>query len=302
MTTPSPRIAPGARRNTVKYRDTAPRGKYDLVVDLNFRMDTSALYSDIVLPAAFWYEKNDLNTTDLHSFLHVLGAGGAAGVGIQDGLGDLQAAREEGQRNGAARLSRTDAGHGTCTPLMHDTPDELAQPEILDWAEGECEPVPGKTFPHLRVVERDYANLYNKFISFGPRAREEGISAVGVQIPIKRQYDQMLENPIMPMPDPRHMRCVEWGGKRYPSLEDVLDAANTILATAPESNGEVCYQAFHHEQEHVGLPLVDIAEPTRASYRDVLRPHAAAEAHSHQPVLDRHDQRRPRLLGLVHER
>ena len=45
----------------------------DLVVDLNFRMDTSALYSDIILPAASWYEKNDLNTTDLHSFIHPLG-------------------------------------------------------------------------------------------------------------------------------------------------------------------------------------------------------------------------------------
>ena len=130
-------------------------------------------------------------------------------------------------------------------PLMHDTPDELAQPEILDWAEGECKPVPGKSFPHVRVVERDYANLYNKFISFGPKAREDGISAVGVNIPIKKQYDQMLDNPIMPMPDPRHMRCVEWGGKRYPSLEDVLDACNTLLLCAPEANGEVCYQGFH---------------------------------------------------------
>jgi nitrate reductase alpha subunit len=46
----------------------------DLVVDLNFRMDTSALYSDIVLPAASWYEKADLNSTDLHSFIHPLSA------------------------------------------------------------------------------------------------------------------------------------------------------------------------------------------------------------------------------------
>ena len=45
----------------------------DLVVDLNFRMDSSALYSDIVLPAASWYEKTDLNSTDLHSFIHPLG-------------------------------------------------------------------------------------------------------------------------------------------------------------------------------------------------------------------------------------
>ncbi len=56
------------------FREPAPRGKMDLVVDLNFRMDTSALYSDVILPAASWYEKNDLNTTDLHSFVHPLGA------------------------------------------------------------------------------------------------------------------------------------------------------------------------------------------------------------------------------------
>ena len=46
----------------------------DLVVDLNFRMDTSALYSDVVLPAATWYEKDDLNSTDMHSFIHPLQA------------------------------------------------------------------------------------------------------------------------------------------------------------------------------------------------------------------------------------
>ncbi len=37
-------------------------------------MDTSALYSDIVLPAATWYEKDDLNTTDMHTFIHPLPA------------------------------------------------------------------------------------------------------------------------------------------------------------------------------------------------------------------------------------
>ena len=56
----------------VKWHDVAPVGKMDLVVDLNFRMDSSALYSDIVLPAASWYEKADLNSTDMHSFIHPL--------------------------------------------------------------------------------------------------------------------------------------------------------------------------------------------------------------------------------------
>ncbi|MFT4892056.1 MAG: nitrate reductase alpha subunit, partial [Halobacteriales archaeon] len=44
--------------------------KLDLVVDINFRLDSTALYSDIVLPAASHYEKHDLNMTDMHSYVH----------------------------------------------------------------------------------------------------------------------------------------------------------------------------------------------------------------------------------------
>ncbi len=56
----------------IKWHEEAPTGKMDLVVDLNFRMDSSALYSDIGLPTASWYEKADINTTDMHSFIHPL--------------------------------------------------------------------------------------------------------------------------------------------------------------------------------------------------------------------------------------
>ena len=44
--------------------------KLDLIVDVNFRMDTSAYYADVVLPAASFYEKWDLNSTDLHTYIH----------------------------------------------------------------------------------------------------------------------------------------------------------------------------------------------------------------------------------------
>ncbi|HKB39244.1 MAG TPA: molybdopterin-dependent oxidoreductase, partial [Gemmataceae bacterium] len=47
--------------------------KLDLIVDINYRMDTTALYSDIVLPASSYYEKTDLNSTDCHSFIHPFG-------------------------------------------------------------------------------------------------------------------------------------------------------------------------------------------------------------------------------------
>ncbi|MEK7777899.1 MAG: nitrate reductase subunit alpha, partial [Chloroflexota bacterium] len=180
---------------TVQFREPAPRGKMDLVVDINFRMDSSALYSDIVLPTAFWYEKNDLNTTDLHSFVHPLGQ---AVPPVWESKSDWDIFKSLAKK--VSELSATvfpqPVKDLVATPLMHDTPDELSQSEVLDWAEGECEPVPGKTMPHLRVVERDYANLYNRFISFGRLPRQDGISGNGVNIPIREFYDKLLDSPV----------------------------------------------------------------------------------------------------------
>jgi nitrate reductase alpha subunit len=247
---------------TVKFTEPAPRGKMDLVVDLNFRMDSSALYSDIVLPAAFWYEKNDLNTTDLHSFVHPLGQ---AVPPVWESKTDWEIFKAFAKKVSelAPSVFPEPVRDLVMAPLMHDTPDELSQPDVKDWRAGECEPIPGKTMPHFKVVERDYANLYNKFISLGPNLRTDGINGNGVQIPIAEFYDDLLKNPVGGSPDPRHMRCVEWGGNKYPSLEDALDAANVLLYLAPETNGEISYRAFKHEEERVGLPLADLAEDVR---------------------------------------
>ena len=258
---------------TVVFREPAPRGKFDLVVDLNFRMDSSALYSDIVLPAAFWYEKNDLNTTDLHSFVHPLGE---AVPPVWEARTDYEIfkafARVVSEMSTLAFPEpRRDL---VATPLAHDTPDELAQTEPLDWARGECEPIPGKTMPHFRVVERDYANLYNRFISLGPNARQDGFSGNGVHVPAQEFYDQLLASPVGGSPDPRLTRCVEWDGNKYPSLENALDAANVLLHLAPETNGAVTYAAFKHEEEVTGLPLVDLAEgvrDVRMTFHDLTR-------------------------------
>ena len=65
----------------VTREDDAAEGKLDLLVTLDFRMCTTALYSDIVLPTATWYEKDDLNTSDMHPFIHPLSGSRAAVVG-----------------------------------------------------------------------------------------------------------------------------------------------------------------------------------------------------------------------------
>ncbi|OYV75766.1 MAG: nitrate reductase subunit alpha, partial [Acidithiobacillus ferrivorans] len=64
----------GAASQEIHWREKAPVGKLDLMVDINFRLNSTGAYSDIILPTATWYEKDDLNTTDMHPFIHPLGA------------------------------------------------------------------------------------------------------------------------------------------------------------------------------------------------------------------------------------
>jgi nitrate reductase alpha subunit len=261
------------RTKSITFREPAPRGKMDLVVDVNFRMDTSALYSDIVLPTAMWYEKNDLNTTDLHSFVHPLSA---AIPPVWEARSDWDVFKSLARTVSelAPLVFPGPVRDLVASPLQHDTPDELAQPDVRDWRDGECEPIPGRTMPHLALVERDYANLYRKFIAFGPRVRRTGLNGNGVHVPIEPFYDALLENPVGGSPAPSRLRCVEWNGQRYPALEDPLDAANLLLALAPETNGEVAHAAFKHEEERVGVPLADLAEGvrgTRMTFLDLTR-------------------------------
>lgn len=44
--------------------------KLDLIVDIDFRMNTTGLYADVILPAASMFEKWDLSVTDLHSYIN----------------------------------------------------------------------------------------------------------------------------------------------------------------------------------------------------------------------------------------
>ena len=55
---------------SINISEVPPEGKLDLLVNLDFRMTSTGLFSDIVLPAATWYEKHDLSSTDMHPFIH----------------------------------------------------------------------------------------------------------------------------------------------------------------------------------------------------------------------------------------
>ena len=245
----------------VAWHDQAPQGKMDLVVDLNFRMDTSALYSDIILPAATWYEKADLNSTDMHSFIHPLSA---AVPPCWESKSDWQIFQAVSKKFSelAKRHFPEPVWDVVASPLAHDTAAEIAQPSLLDWKKGEVEAIPGKTMPALRVVARDYKNLYNQFISFGPLVRANGLGAHGTHYNVEDVYDEAV----------RTLPTVNWSGKRYPSLANDEGVCDIILRFATVTNGELAYRSYKDIEEKVGLPLTKLAEGNRGvrvSYKEL---------------------------------
>ena len=237
----------------VTWHDKVELGKMDLVVDLNFRMDTSALYSDIVLPTATYYEKHDLNSTDMHSFIHPLQAAVTPCWESKSDWDIFKGIAFATSKMAEKHLSEP-VKEVLAFPLMHDTPAELAQPHVKDWAKGECEPQPGKTMPNFKVVSRDYVNLYNRFISLGPNFRNNGLSVHACHYDVDDAYDKYMEvNP-----------SESWGGQKYPSLKEDVEVCNVILHFAAETNGEMQFRAYESESKKTGIDHTHIAAPTRA--------------------------------------
>lgn len=237
----------------VTWHDKVELGKMDLVVDLNFRMDTSALYSDIVLPAATFYEKHDLNSTDMHTFIHPLQP---AVPPCWESKSDWDIFKGIARATGelAGKYLPEPVRDVLVTPLMHDTPAEMAQPTVKDWMKGECDAIPGKTMPAIKTVMRDYVNLYNRFISLGPNFRNNGLAVHGCHYDVADWYDEYLKNhPVE-----------QWAGKTYPSLNEAVDTCNVILTFAAETNGEMAFRAYESESKKTGIDHTHLARDTRA--------------------------------------
>ena len=164
----------------VKWHEDAPIGKLDLMVDINFRLNSTGAYSDIILPTATWYEKNDLNTTDMHPFIHPLSEAVSPGW---ESKSDWQIFKTIAKA--FAPLAEKHLGtkkEVVALPMQHDSAAELAQPfgEVKNWKEGDCEPIPGKTMAIIKLVERTYGDTYRKFIALGPLMTKLGNNIKGI--------------------------------------------------------------------------------------------------------------------------
>ena len=95
-----------AKPAEVTWHEEAPQGKLDLLVTLDFRMSTTCVYSDIVLPTRHLVREErpqHLGHAPLHPSAD---RGGGSGVGGEERLGDLQVDRQgllAGRAGGAGR-------------------------------------------------------------------------------------------------------------------------------------------------------------------------------------------------------
>ncbi|MGW1864987.1 nitrate reductase subunit alpha [Streptomyces mauvecolor] len=226
--------APEERPREVVWHEEAPRGKLDLLLALDFRMTSTTLMADLVLPAATWYEKHDLSSTDMHPYVHA----------FSPAIDPPWQARTDFEifHGLAAKLSELAAGHLdtaydlVATALHHDTPGEVAQPggSTPEW-QGGPSPVPGFNMPDLTLVERDYTAVADRLAALGPLAEQHGMTVKGVT--------------VHPGPEARWLasRCgvaPEGPASGRPLLDTDVKLCEAILALSGTTNGRLAAEGF----------------------------------------------------------
>jgi len=254
----------GQKPQDVKWHDEAPRGKLDLLVAIDFRMSTTCVYSDIVLPTATWYEKNDLNTSDMHPFIHPLTE---AVDPAWESRSDWKIFKGLAEKFSEVAPEVLGVEKDTVlVPILHDTPGEIAQPfDVKDWKSGEVDPVPGKTMPAVAVVERDYPNLYKRFTAIGPLMERVGNGGKGISWDTKHEIENLKAlNGVVTDEGPTQ------GMAR---LETDIEACEAILMMAPETNGEVAVKSWEALSKKTGVDHTHLALPKedeKIRFRDVV--------------------------------
>ena len=148
-------------------------------------------------------------------------------------------------------------------PILHDTPSELAQDEVLDWKNGECDLVPGRTAPNYIPVERDYTAVYDRFVALGPLMDRLGNGGKGIAWKTEDEVQHLRElNGVWQ----------EGPAKGCPKILSDIDAAEVVLMLAPETNGEVAVKAWTALEKATGRNHAHLAaakEDEKIRFRDI---------------------------------
>ncbi len=231
------------RPREVVWHERAPVGKLDLLTTIDFRMTSSCLFSDVVLPAATWYEKHDLSSTDMHPFVHAFDQAIPPPWETRTDWDAFNLVAGAFSRLAEKHLGvRRDV---VAAPLTHDTPDEIAQPlgRVLDWRAGECEPVPGRTMPRLIVVERDYGAVAERMRALGPLVERLGAQVKGASWTPDEEVEYLARKNGVAGEGPAAGR---------PRLDRAERVAEAILALSGTTNGRLAVEGFRSLERTTG--------------------------------------------------
>ncbi|WP_338748159.1 nitrate reductase subunit alpha [Janibacter alittae] len=238
------------RPQEIAWPEELPEGKLDMLMTIDFRMTSSTLLSDVVLPAATWYEKHDLNTTDMHPYVNSFNPAIAPPWQSKT---DWEAWKEIAKRFSEMAVdhlgTRTDV---VAKPLWHDTPEAMSavHGRVLDWKHGECEPVPGKTMPTIAAVERDFTAIHAKLTAIGPLLENVGMVTKGVKYDPTREIDEL-----------RRLNGEVRGGPTAgrPTLETDINVAEAILRLSGTTNGHLATEGFKDLEKRTGQLMHDLS-------------------------------------------
>ncbi len=230
--------------NEIKWIEDVPEGKLDLLINYDFRMSGTGLYSDIVLPAATWYEKHDLSSTDMHPFIHPFNPAITTPWESRTDWDAYKSLAKKFSEMAETYLPET-VRDVVAQPLVHDSKDEIQQAygRVPDWKNGDFEPVPGVNFPKLQIVDRDYPQVYEKFISLGDNIRSQ-LGAKGLYWDAKEEYD-LLKKLLGVNKKTKYFNGL-------PSIESDRQAAETILTLSSTTNGSLAMKAWKALEKKTG--------------------------------------------------
>ncbi|HSO68241.1 MAG TPA: nitrate reductase subunit alpha [Arachnia sp.] len=239
------------RPDVVKWHDEAPEGKLDLLITADFRMTSSTLLSEIVLPAATWYEKYDLSSTDMHPFVHAFTP---AIDPPWETKSDFDVFAELAIKFSELAKGRLDTRKDlVAVALQHDTPGQIAQPggHVPDWRGTDLEGVPGKNMPVLAVVERDYTAIADKLLTVGPLAEKLGFTVKNITYDVGHQVTKLGK---------LHGVYPSGPAEGRPAINTDQRLAEAILMFSGTTNGELATQGFRDLERKTGRRLADLSE------------------------------------------
>ena len=259
----------GNRPVSVNWRDAHP-GKLDLMWVADFRNTSTTLHSDVVLPAATWYEKHDLSSTDMHPFMHCFD----------------EAVTRRGRRAPTSRCSRpwlassaawppvtwtprrtSSRSRWVTTPRSHDHGERRRSRADVDARQDHAEAGPDRARLHAgRLQVRPHGSA--------PGKGRPGSQGRCVQRP--GAFDELGDlNGRAPMDGN--------AGEGAPLCDTAIKAANMAMRFSGTTNGSLAVQGFRTLEKRVGNEMAFLAEVTKKRRSPTRTPSCSRAASSPAP-------------------